>query len=99
MTLSTPHSICYFTTSRTPFFSAVSSAGLSYSLPSARAVISACKPSGRGRLPAWVHRILSLLRFIDASTPIPFDSYQFVAYQGGTSIYVLRSDTAPGETA
>jgi tripartite-type tricarboxylate transporter receptor subunit TctC len=25
-----------------------------------------------------------------------FDSYQFVAYQGGTSVYVLRSDTAPG---
>src|SRR6185312_16747618 len=75
LTLSTPHSICFFTTSRTPFLSAASSAALSYALPSARAVISACKPSGRGRLPAWVVRILSLLRFMDES--IPFSGKSF----------------------
>src|SRR5579864_8567923 len=64
LTLSTPHSICFLTTCRTPSLRSASSLSLSYGLPSARAEICACSPSGRGRLPAWVVRIRSLLRFM-----------------------------------
>src|SRR4051812_8982500 len=81
LTLSTPHSICFFTTSCTPFLSAASSAGLSNSLPSARAVISACRPSGRGRLPAWVVRIRSLLRFIESPIPVWKALFHQLAHQ------------------
>src|SRR5262249_53138129 len=38
--------------------------------------------------------------WVAANTPeryeIDFNSFQFVAYQGGTSVYVVRSDQAPG---
>src|SRR5215471_4303368 len=64
---STPSSVCLRTMSPTARLTRAANASGSYGRPVALAWISSSRSAGRGRLPAWVVRIRSVLRFMLSS--------------------------------
>ena len=70
LTISMPASTCLRTISRTLRASAFSYAASSTLPPSKRACSAASMSAGRGRLPVWVVRMRSVLRFIVVAPPM-----------------------------